>query len=118
MEKENEPQVIIVNRSAHDQNLQIVIPPFRPIYLYELEDNFDEVVEEIEMKIADHQVAKHIIGFISAFKESIEDGDVLPIVDFFMNSNINAMKPQDLIPVFESLKEFIIMANSENRILH
>ena len=118
MEKNEKSQVIIVNRSPYDQSIQIVIPPFRPIHLYELEDNFDEVVEEIEMKIGDRDVANRVIEFISAFKESLEEGDVLPIMDYFMSNDINTMKPNDLIQIFESLKEFITLENSSERILH
>ncbi len=118
MEKENKSQMIIVNRSPFDQSIQIVIPPFRPINLYELEDNFDEVVEEIEAQITDDLVAEQIVGFVGAFKDSLEEGDVLPIIDYFMQHDINTMKPQELIQVFESLKEFIQLANSTERILH
>lgn len=118
MENQNKSQVIIVNRSPHDQSIQIVIPPFRPINLYELEDSYDEVISEIRNQIQDESVSVQVIGFVEAFKESLDEGDVLPIMDYFMANDINSMKPNDLIQIFEYLKEFIDLENSTERILH
>ena len=91
MKKEKETQIIIVNRSLVDDSIQIVIPPFRPINMYELEDNFDGVVDEIESYVLDKTVAKQVIGFVSAFKDSLEEQDVLPIVEYFMKHEIILM---------------------------
>ncbi|MDE8290993.1 hypothetical protein PT165_07595 [Erysipelothrix rhusiopathiae] len=51
MKQGHESQVIIVNRNPYDSSIQIVIPPFRPINLFEIEDNFEEVKLEIETKL-------------------------------------------------------------------
>ncbi len=118
MKKEKETQIIIVNRSLVDDSIQIVIPPFRPINMYELEDNFDGVVDEIESYVLDKTVAKQVIGFVSAFKDSLEEKDVLPIVEYFMKHEINNRDPQHMVEILESLKDFIEMASDENRLMH
>ncbi|AGN23664.1 hypothetical protein PT250_08570 [Erysipelothrix rhusiopathiae] len=118
MKQGHESQVIIVNRNPYDSSIQIVIPPFRPINLFEIEDNFEEVKLEIETKIMNQEVAERIVLFVSAFKESMEEGDVLPIVEYFISSDIENMDPDELKMIFDAVKEFITLVNDENRLMH
>ncbi|WZU02791.1 hypothetical protein MGH68_07935 [Erysipelothrix sp. D19-032] len=58
-------QLIIMNKNPADASLQIVIPPFRPINLFELEDDFESVTHEIQRNIYDQKLANYIIDFVT-----------------------------------------------------
>ncbi|QIK70515.1 hypothetical protein G7062_09455 [Erysipelothrix sp. HDW6C] len=116
---ENEvSQVIIVNRSAADASIQIVIPPFRPISLFELEDSFEEVTREIKDNIHDVRLSDKIIGFVTAFKDSMDEEDVLPIVEYFLQGDVTTMDPNQIQLVFATIKEFIDFTNDNERLMH
>ena len=118
MEKEKEAQMIIVTKSAADNGVQIIMPPFRAIHLYELEDNFEGIVKEINDSIYDKDLMKHMIEFFSAFRDGMISGDPLPIIEYFMSHDPKNRKPQDMMKIFDSLKDFIETANDENRLMH
>ncbi len=118
MENEKKAQMIIVNKSAADDGIQIIMPPFRAIHLFELEDNFDEIVVEIKESVFDQALSKHMIEFFSAFREGMMSGDPLPIIEYFMNHDPSNRNPQDMMKIFDSLKDFIENANDEDRLMH
>lgn len=118
MSKEKKTQIIMVNKSLSDDTIQIVMPPFRPISMYEIEDHYDSVVSEIESNISDKELKDHLVGFVSAFKESIDNKDVLPIAEYFMQYGANHSEPTDMIKMFELLGEFIEQASDVNRLMH
>lgn len=118
MNQNHKSQVILVNKSHSDNTIQIVIPPFRAINLYEIEDNYDNIVKEIKSYISDKQLQDHVVGFVSAFKESIDTEDVLPIADYFMNSGASQTDPSEMIQMFQLLGEFIDEASDKQRLMH
>lgn len=118
MDKNQTSQIILVNKSLSDNSVQIVIPPFRAISMYEIEDNFDNIIMEIKDNIHDEQLQKHIVGFVSAFKESIDTADVFPIAEYFINSSSGQSEPAEMIQMFQLLKEFIEQASDKHRLMH
>ena len=111
-------QTIIVNRSFADNSLQIVIPPFRPIHFYELEDDFETVLSEIRTTIQDEATAVIISGFVTAFRDSILKEDVTPIIEFFLADHQAHMNPSDIRAMHEGIQEFITMIQNEDRLMH
>lgn len=118
MDQNQRTQVILVNKSHSDNSVQIVIPPFRTISLYEIEDDYDNIIKEIKSYIHDKQLQEHVIGFVTAFKESVDTEDVLPIADYFMNSSASQVDPSEMIRMFQLLAEFIDEASDNNRLMH
>lgn len=111
-------QVIIVNKNPADMSMQIVIPPFRPISVYELEDNHEDIVAEIREQILDDRVADHIVSFIEALHEAITEEDILPVVEFLLKGDIANIDPEHMRNVFTVLNDFITDINDENRLMH
>ncbi|WP_159638067.1 hypothetical protein [Erysipelothrix anatis] len=111
-------QLIIMNKNPADASLQIVIPPFRPINLFELEDDFESVTHEIQRNIFDQKLANYIIDFVTAFRDAMEEADVLPIVEFFLTGDETAMNPDQIKSIFETIKEFVELVNNEERLMH
>lgn len=111
-------QTIIITGNPAEARFQIVIPPFRPINMFELEDSFDSVVEEIETNIFDEKVSGAMIHFITAFKDSIESETIVPLVEYFVQNKVQGMSSQDMKLVFDSVREYINYANDENRVMH
>lgn len=111
-------QVIIVNKNPADLSMQIVIPPFRPISVYELEDSHEDVIKEIKEKIRDTRVADHIVTFIEALHEAITEEDILPVVEFLLKGDITNIDPVHMSNVFAVLNDFIEDINDENRLMH
>lgn len=118
MKQHDESQLIIVNKSPDDLGVQIVIPPFRPINLFEIEDNFEEIKREVESKIYNKAVAERITHFLTAFKEAMDDQDVLPIVEYFIANEIDNLSPDEMKDIFEGMREFIDYINDEDRLMH
>ena len=111
-------QTIIITGNASEARFQIIIPPFRAINMFELEDSFDNVVEEIETKILDDTVSHAMIEFITAFKDSIQSETIVPLVEYFISNKIQGMTPDDIKSVFYSVREYIHYSNDETRVMH
>lgn len=118
MSETEKSQVVIVNMNPADSNVQIIIPPFRPVSLYEIEDSFDEICEEIQTSIHEPAVADSIIEFVSAFKETLDDGDILPLMEYFGNTNIQNLNVGELRLLFDSLRDFLNQNKNKNRLMH
>ncbi|CAM4306040.1 hypothetical protein H9L01_06880 [Erysipelothrix inopinata] len=118
MKEMQQSQVIIVNRNPADSSIQIIIPPFRPINLFEIEDNFEGITQEIETKVSDNQISEQIIHFVTAFKDSMEEEDILPIVEYFLIRDVEAMNPEEIKMIFDAVKEFIEYIKDDNRLMH
>ncbi len=118
MSHKQKAQVILVNKSLSDNSIQIVMPPFRPISMYEIEDDYDNIVEEIKKDIHDTDMSKHIVGFVTAFKDSIESNDILPIADYFMQHGSGQVDASEMVRMFDLLGDFIDTAADKNRLMH
>lgn len=118
MNQNQNSQIIIVNKSMSDNSVQIVIPPFRAISLYEIEDDYDNIVKEIQELNFEPKLQEHVLGFVDAFKECIDTEDVLPIAEYFMNSGASHAEPTEMIQMFQLLGEFIDEASNKNRLMH
>lgn len=118
MAQETKSQMIIITGDREDARFEIVIPPFRPISMFELEDEFEAVCDEIENTIYDEDLSEAIINFISAFHDAIKVKDVVPLVDYFVANNVQGMEAHDMKLVFDSLREFIHYSTDENRLMH
>lgn len=118
MFEDNKAQVIIVNRSPVDDSIQIVVPPFRPISLYEIDDSYEEVREEIFAQVDDKIIANKIIEFMDAFKDSIDTKDAFPIVEYFIDHYESDMEPDHIKQIFDSVDEFIESIHDQNRLMH
>ena len=105
---------IILNQNPADQTMKILIPPMRPFNVYEIEDNFDSVVKEIE-RSADSSTAQFAIRFFSKVKYAIENNDILPLVQYFSKENSDS---KYMHVVINMLEEFVKIARSENRVMH
>ncbi len=105
---------IILNQNPNDQTIKILIPPMRPFNVYEIEDNFESVVREIERNV-EPRTAQFAIRFFSKVKYAIENDDILPLVQYFSNENAGM---QHMVVVLKMLEEFVKIARSENRIMH
>lgn len=117
--KPEEKQVIIVNKNPVDLSMQILIPPFRPINLYEIEDNLDSVLEEIQSFIANEQVETHVVSFLTAIHDAMNDRDIMPLIDyFFIEEDFETIDPKQTQLIFDTLQDFIKSANDENRLMH
>lgn len=118
MAENQKTQMIIITGDRKEARFEIVIPPFRPISMFELEDEFDAVCEEIEETIYDDDLSEAILKFVSAFHEAIKVQDIVPLVDYFVSNNVQGMEAQDMKLVFDSLREFIHYSQDENRLMH
>ena len=118
MSQKQKAQVILVNKSMSDNSVQIVMPPFRPISMYEIEDNYDAIVSEIKSQIPDREMSNHIIGFVTAFKDSIDVKDIFPIAEYFMKHGTGQVDTTEMIRMFDLLGDFIDQASDQNRLMH
>ena len=118
MESKKGTQTIIITGNPAEARFQIVIPPFRPINMYELEDDFDNVIEEIETNVVSENASNAMIHFVTAFKDAIETETVVPLVEYFIQNNIQGMTSEDMKLVFDSVREYIHYSTDENRAMH
>ena len=117
--KPEEKQVIIVNKNPVDLSMQILIPPFRPINLYEIEDNLEAVLEEIQTYRVNENIKRYIVSFFTAIHDAMNEKDILPLVEyFFLEEDFETFDAKETQAVFETLQEFIRSANDENRLMH
>lgn len=105
---------IILNQNPNDQTMKILIPPMRPFNVYEIEDNFESVVREIERNV-DGRTAQFAIRFFSKVRYAIENNDILPLVQYFSKEDGGM---QHMVVVLKMLEEFVKIARSENRMMH
>ena len=111
-------QTIIISGNPLESRFEIIIPPFRPINMFELEDDFENVVEEIENNVMNEEVSEVIIHFITAFKDSIEKEEIVPLLDYFLNSNIKGLEADDMKLIFDALREYIHYSTNEERLMN
>lgn len=110
-------QVIIVNGEL-PSGPQIVFPFFRPISLYEIEDDFDNLMREIEEDNGDVEFMDQMILFMQAFKDALEEKNSDPLVYYFMINHGNEVDFNQIQDVFDVLDDFIEKATDENRPMH
>lgn len=118
MNKNQKSQVILVNRSMSDNSIQIVIPPFRAISMYEIEDDYENIVSEIKGNILEKELQDHVLGFVEAFRDSLDTQDVFPIAEYFLSNGSPNADPSEMIQMFQLLKEFIEQASDFQRMMH
>lgn len=113
MDKTKVPKIIL-NQNPIDQTIKILIPPMRPFNVFEIEDNFESVVREIERNV-EPKTAQFVIKFFTRVKYAIESDDILPLVKYFSNDNAGM---HNMLTVLKMLEEFVRIARSENRMMH
>lgn len=111
-------QTIIITGNPAEARFQIVIPPFRPINIFELEDSFQGVVEEIQIVIQSEKASMAMISFITAYRDAIQTETIIPLVEYFIQNNVQGMSSMDMKLVFDSVREYIHFSNDENRVMH
>lgn len=111
-------RVVIINNTSLATGPQIVFPSFRPISLFEIEDDFDNLVSEIENNYQSTNVAKDIVAFIGAFKESLEDKTADALIDYFTFNFGGNMDPAQITELFFALDSFIEGATDEERLMN
>lgn len=118
MDPRQRSQTIIITGNVSEARFQIVIPPFRPINMFELEDDFDNVVMEIQENIQDEKISATMIEFVTAFKDSINTENVVPLVEYFIENKVQGLTSNDMKLVFDSVREYIHFSNDQNRVMH
>ena len=63
--------------------LIIVFPFFRPISLYEIEDDY-RILEEIKESHPEDEFMDQMILFIDAFRDSLTEKSTDPLVEYFL----------------------------------
>lgn len=107
---------IIVHKDPQDLITKIIIPPFRPVPIYEIEENLELLVDEINSTINPIS-AKFIVGFFTSFSQAVTNDNPLSLVDFFFDAQSNPKK-ETIDQVIEMLKFLINEANNEDRLMH
>lgn len=118
MDKKHGTQTIIITGNKEEARFQIIIPPFRPINMFELEDNFKMLTKEIENSILDDNLSSAMIEFITAFKNAIEKENVVPLVEYFVNHEVKNMGSQEMKLIFDSVREYINYSTDEDRLMN
>ncbi len=116
MAKSNVQSIIIMNNSA-SMGPQIVLPLFRPISIYEIEDSYDELIDEIH-EDKENEFKDEIISFLEAFKESLEKKTADPLFNYFVFNHAGNIDMNQIQDVFDALDDFIEVATDENRPMH
>ena len=117
MDNLNYRQILIVNGNSLS-GPQIVLPFFRPISIYEIEDDYDNLVLEIKNNRLNDAFLDEMLSFIGAFRTSLLEKNADPLVHYFImnhGSNVDVHQIQD---VFDTLDDFIEQATDENRLMH
>lgn len=118
VEKQVKGQVIIITGNRDDARFEIVIPPFRPISMFEIEDDLDAVLDEISNTVYDEDIAAVMTDFIQAFHDAIDKEDMYPLVDYFIRNNVKGLEAQDMKLIFDSVKEYIDYSTDTERLMH
>ncbi len=108
--------IIIMNNNAA-MGPQIVLPFFRPISIYEIEDNYDELIGEVKKADLD-EFQDEIISFLDAFKESLEIKHAEPLFNYFLFNHATSIDASQIKEVFSALNDFIAHATDEGRPMH
>lgn len=111
-------QTIIITGNPAEARFQIVIPPFRPINMFELEDSFEGLVEEIQSVIQSKIASLAMISFITAYRDAIQSETIVPLVEYFIQNKTQGMSSMDMKLVFDSVREYIHFSNDESRVMH
>lgn len=117
MKKDNK-QVVIMNLNPVTMELQIIIPPFRPVTLDEIEEDYEELCDEISASIEDDLIAEAIVILLGAFKETLEDGNILPLMDYFGKAQFANIQPEEIQAIFDSLHEFMDDNHRDPKLMH
>lgn len=108
--------IIIVNNNAA-MGPQIVLPFFRPISIYEIEDNYDELITEVKAATGD-EFQEQIISFLDAFKESLDAKTAEPLFNYFIFNHAGNIDTDQIQDVFDALDDFIAYATDDTRPMH
>lgn len=112
----NQHQFLILITNVNAPNgPQIVLPSFRPISLYEIEDNYEELVQEVQATIDDPLVVNELEFFLSAFRESLNAKNIRPLMDYFVINHGGRIDLDALHPALEALSGFIDNVTDINR---
>lgn len=113
MSTPNVQSIIIVNNNSSMGPL-IVLPYFRPISIYEVEDNYDELIHEVKQSVHEN-LHEEIVLFLGAFKASLEAKSADPLFDYFVLNHGNNIDFNQVHEVFDALDDFIEHATDETR---
>ncbi|AMC93139.1 hypothetical protein AOC36_03870 [Erysipelothrix larvae] len=115
MVKDQERFTIVISNGNLSTGPQLVLPSFRPISLYEIEDDFDQLTQEVEVGVSDEMIRNEMIEFLSAFKEALRLKNVLPLVDYFVMNHGGRVNMEQIKPAFDALSELIDTVTDSNR---
>ena len=116
MTKQNVQSIVIMNGNA-SMGPQIVLPFFRPISIYEIEDDYDDLIKEIKTK-TESELKDEMISFLDAFKESLEAKTADPLFNYFVFNHAGNIDMNQIQDVFDALDNFIEVATDEDRPMH
>lgn len=117
MKKANVQSVVILSQSRGTTGPQIVLPFFRPISIYEIEDSYEELVEEIKAE-ASEDIHKELLSFLDAFKASLEQKTADPLFEYFIFNHGPNLDNNQISEVFDALDGFIEEATDMSRPMH
>ncbi len=110
----NVQSIVILSNNHGTSGPQIVLPFFRPISIYELEDSYEDLVQEIKAE-ANESIHDELFSFLDAFKESLEERTADPLFEYFMFHQGIQMDTNQLGDVFDALDGFIMEATEPTR---
>ncbi|NLW14726.1 MAG: hypothetical protein GX038_00480 [Erysipelothrix sp.] len=117
MSKSNTQSIIMVNQKHGLAGPQLILPFFRPISIYEIEDSYDALIREIK-GTSGLDFGDEMILFLEAFRSSLVQKNSDPLLEYFIfNFNANIEMDQYHV-IIEALEEFIERATDENRPMH
>lgn len=111
-------QIVIINNANLTMGPQIVFPSFRPISLFEIEDDYDNLVHEINVKFKDYELKDELIEFIAAFKGALDDKSIEPLIQYFIINHAGRFDINQAQAVFRVLGQFINEATDETRLMN
>lgn len=121
MKAENLSKVIILNDGLYTSEPQIIFPFFRPISIYELDDenDYEELIQEINSDLTDEAIKDDMILLVSLFKDSLEEKNAEPIFNYFLfNYEEDTIDFDQIHDVVEVLNDFIERITDEDRPMH
>ncbi len=113
----NVHSIVILNNSHGTRGPQIVLPFFRPISIYEIEDSYEDLVKEIKAG-ATEEIHEELFAFLAAFKASLEAGTADPLFEYFIFNHGGNMDMNQIGDVFDALDGFIEVATDLSRPMH
>lgn len=118
MKETDVQRIIIMSEGTLASGPQIVFPYFRPISFYEIDDDFDNLVKEINATQAEEAYKKEIILLVTLFKDSLEEGNANPIFEYFLFNHPEAVDIEQLEDMMDILNKFIEDATDTDRLMH